>query len=171
MLEKINRAGMHLTIEDVEKECMGDVIGRPHVAAALVKKGYVPSVREAFGQYLSRHMPFYTPLEKPDIRHAAKIITGAGGKAVLAHPGLMNPVIFEALAPNLAEMGFWGIEAYHPAHTDGQCVAYESVARRYGLYVTAGSDFHGSVKPDVQIGQERRGGRFLEKSLERLGIG
>ena len=168
MLEKINQAGMRLTLADVETECEGTVIGRPHFAAALVKKGYASSIREAFSLYLSRHKPFYMPLDKPDISSAAALIVGAGGVPVLAHPGLMRKDVFDALAPCLTDMGFWGIEAYHPAHTSGQCREYESTARRYGLYVTAGSDFHGSVKPDIQIGQEQRGGGYLEKSIERL---
>jgi hypothetical protein len=65
-------------------------------------------------------------------------------------------------------MGFWGIEAYHPAHTDGQCIEFESVARSSGLFVTAGSDFHGSATPRVGIGQESRYSHYLEESLFAL---
>ena len=86
------------------------------------------------------------------------MIKGAGGVAVLAHPGLIKHSVFHTLLPKLSDLGFWGIEAYHPAHTDRQCVAYAHMAQQHGLYVTAGSDFHGSVKPKIQArsGTKRR---------------
>ena len=168
MLEMINDAGMELAMEEIEQECGGDVLGRPHFAAALVKKGYASSHKEAFVRYLSSHAPFYVPLDRVSAGRAVEMITGAGGKPVLAHPGLVNENVLETLIPQLADLGFWGIEAYHPVHTNGQCVAYAHKARQHGLYVTAGSDYHGSVKKDIRIGQETRGGAYLEKSLQKL---
>lgn len=169
MIEKLRAAGVGLTLEDVRREC-GGVIGRPHIAAALVKKGYAADVKEAFVKYLSKHTQFYVPYDKISIERAADIIREAGGKAVLAHPGLIKEDVRNALFPRLARMGFWGVEAYHPTHTDGQCREFESVARQNGLYVTAGSDFHGSAKPGVDIGSETRGADYLRKSIEALGI-
>ncbi len=167
MIEKLRAAGVGITLKDVREGC-GGIIGRPHIAAALVKKGYATDVREAFAVYLSKHTQFYVPYDKISIEQAARLISGAGGKAVLAHPGLMKDDVRSALFPKLAGMGFWGVEAYHPAHTDGQCREFESLARRGGLYVTAGSDFHGSAKPGVGIGSETRGGDYLRRSVEAL---
>ena len=168
IMDMLRASGVDMTLEDVEKASGAGVIGRPHFAAVLVAKGYASSPKEAFSRYLGRHAPFFVPLARVSVRQAADIIANAGGKAVLAHPGLMSGSVCDALVPQLKTLGFWGIEAYHPAHTDGQCRAFESMARSHGLYVTAGSDFHGSVKPGVAIGDERRGGGYLKRSLDVL---
>lgn len=168
MLRLFEKEGVPLTMADVQAECEGCVIGRPHFAAALFKKGLVSSPKEAFVRYLKRNACCYVPLEKIDAAHAAELILGAGGKPVLAHPGLVSQRMLDVLMPQLRDMGFWGVEAYHSAHSNGQCTAFESMARQYGLYVTCGSDFHGSAKPKIQIGQEQRGGVYLTKSLEVL---
>jgi predicted metal-dependent phosphoesterase TrpH len=169
MIDKLNEAGVDLTMEDVERESAG-IIGRPHIGAALVKKGYAGTVKEAFTKYLSKHTQFYVPFDKISVEQAASLINGAGGKAILAHPGLAKEDVRRKLIPKLAGMGFWGIEAYHHTHTNGQCREFESLARRNGLFVTAGSDFHGSAKPEIEIGSETRGGAYLKKSVEALGI-
>lgn len=170
MIKKLNSAGFDVTIDDVNTESTGKVIGRPHIAAALIKKGYVSSYKEAFKRFLSKHSPYYVPYEKIGLQDAAQLIIEAKGKAVLAHPGLVKEKTLESLFPKLKGMGFWGIEAYHTVHSYGQCREFESTARRYGLFVTAGSDFHGSAKPDVELGGEKRGGEYLERSIEALGF-
>lgn len=168
MISKLNAAGIDISISDVKAECAGKIIGRPHIAAALVKKRYASSHKEAFKRYLSKHSPYYVPYDKISVQGAAELIKKAGGVPVLAHPGLINGAALDSLFPKLADMGFWGIEAYHPTHSDGQCREFESLARSYGLFVTAGSDFHGSAKPDVFLGGEKRGGEYLAQSIEVL---
>lgn len=164
ILEKLQAAGVHVGMDDLEFR--RDVVGRAHIAEALVRKGYAADPKDAFSRYLSYHSPYYVPYEKIGVEEAARLITGAGGMPVLAHPGLMAPGAFDALLPGLKDMGFWGVEAYHPSHTDGQCREYESLARSRGLYVTAGSDFHGGVKPDIALGHEKRGGVYLHESMD-----
>lgn len=168
VVAKMNAAGLAVDISDVERECQGDAIGRPHIAAALVRKGYADSVEDAFARFLGRQAPFYIPLEKISAAQAAQMIRQAGGKPVLAHPGLLRTGLFDILAPGLDEAGFWGIEAYHPSHSDGQCMAFESEARRLGLYVTSGSDFHAGLGQGTGLGQETRGGAYLEESVREL---
>lgn len=168
IVEKLREAGIGITIDDVRERCGADVIGRPHIAAALVKNGCAGSVREAFRKYLSKHSEFYVPFDKISVSEAARLVNDAGGKAVLAHPGLINEGVRRRLFPQLCDMGFWGVEAYHPSHTDGQCTEFVSMARSLGLSVTAGSDFHGSAKPDIKIGCERRGGEYLKESVRIL---
>lgn len=167
MIDRLFRAGIVLEMADVEAQCRGSVIGRPHVAAALVKKGYAQTRRDAFERFLSTKTPFYVPQQRISLEQAASLIKQAGGLPVLAHPGLLSTGLLSTIEPHLADMGFWGIEAYHPAHTDGQCVIFESMARRLGLYVTSGSDYHGRLTP-VQIGGETRGGEWLAKSFAVL---
>ncbi len=168
VVEKLRAAGYDFGIGDVERETQGGAIGRPHIALALVKKGYADSVDDAFARFISRQAPFYVPLDKTGAAAAAGMIREAGGRPVLAHPGLLKPGVFDALAPTLAGAGFWGIEAYHPSHTDGQCRLFESEARRLGLYVTAGSDFHGTLGQGAGLGGEKRGGAYLQRSFEEL---
>jgi predicted metal-dependent phosphoesterase TrpH len=165
IIERLNRDGMAISIDEVKEVCGGDVIGRPHIAAVLVKKGLAESVGDAFDRYLSSRAPYYVAQKKITVSRAAEMILGAGGKPVLAHPGLLSGSVYNNLMPQIKEMGFWGIEAYHPAHTDGQCIEYESAARQMGLFVTAGSDFHGSSTPRVGIGEEIRSSYYLEESV------
>ncbi len=166
--EMLQAKGYDVSMADVENASGGGVIGRPHIARALMEKGYVESVSDAFDRFIGRRAPFYVPLEKISSSAAAALIIQAGGKPVLAHPGLLKPGIFDALAERLADAGFWGMEAYHPSHTDGQCRIYESEARRLGLYVTAGSDFHGTLGQGAELGNEKRGGNYLQRSFDAL---
>ncbi len=168
--EKLRAAGYDVDMADVEQSAGGGVIGRPHIARALVNKGYAESISDAFERFISREAPFYVPLDKISAADAAAMILKAGGKPVLAHPGLLKPGIFDTLAGQLADAGFWGMEAYHPSHTDGQCRIFESEARRLGLYVTAGSDFHGTLGQGTALGNEKRGGAYLQRSFEALAV-
>ena len=165
IVERLKAGGFEISMDEVLSICGGDVVGRPHIAAVLVSKGYAASVAEAFERYLGSSAPYYVPQNKLSVQRAAELIRAAGGVPVLAHPGLLPGSIFAGLLPKLKEMGFWGIEAYHPAHTDGQCIEFESMARSNGLYVTAGSDFHGSSTPRVGIGEETRFSQYLDQSL------
>jgi len=162
---RLSRDGFDIGMDEVQNAAGGRVIGRPHIAAVLQNKGYAASVSEAFERYLSSAAPYYVPQKKLTVERAAALILEAGGWPVLAHPGLLSGAVFGFLLPRLAAMGFWGVEAYHPAHTDGQCAEFESLARLHGLFVTSGSDYHGSFTPRVGIGQETRGSRYLSESL------
>jgi predicted metal-dependent phosphoesterase TrpH len=166
ILEKLRAGGMDISMGDLRFQ--GDVVSRSHIATALVNKGYAADPKDAFARYLSYHTPYYVPYEKISAQDAAALIRAAGGLPVLAHPGEMAPGAWECILPSLEAMGFWGVEAYHPSHTDGQCREFESLSRAKGLYVTAGSDFHGRVKPEVALGQETRGGAYLAQSMKAL---
>jgi len=166
ILEKLRAIGKQITMDDLEFQ--GDVVGRAHIAAALMRKGYAQSVQYAFDRFLSYKAPCYVPYEKIGAEQAAQLISAAGGLVVLAHPGLMGQGAWDSILPKLKGYGFWGVEAYHPSHTDGQCREFVSLARTQGLFVTAGSDYHGSVKPDIALGQETRGGAYLQESMKSL---
>lgn len=165
IIGRLNTDGFDISTDEVLRACGGDVVGRPHIAAVLVSKGYASTVSEAFERYLGSSAPYYVPQNKISVAQAAQLIADAGGLPVLAHPGLLPGSVFSQLMPKLKGLGFWGVEAYHPAHTDGQCVMFESLARSGGLHVTSGSDYHGSATPRVGIGQESRTSHYLEQSL------
>ena len=114
--------------------------GRPHVAQAMVDRGYVKSVREAFDRYLSTNGPANVPRKRFTPVEAVRVIRRARGVPVLAHPGLANR---DELIPELVEAGLLGIEAFYPEHSSGQITAYREMCVRLGLIATGGSDFHG----------------------------
>jgi hypothetical protein len=114
--------------------------GRPHVAQAMVDRGYVKSVRQAFDRYLSRNGPANVPRKRFTPVEAVRLIRRARGVPVLAHPGLANR---DELIPELVEAGLSGIEAFYPEHSSGQITAYRDLCARLGLIATGGSDFHG----------------------------
>jgi predicted metal-dependent phosphoesterase TrpH len=114
--------------------------GRPHVAQAMVDRGYVKSVREAFDRYLSMNGPANVPRKRFTPVEAVGIIRRARGVPVLAHPGLANR---DELIPELVEAGLLGIEAFYPEHSPAQTTAYRETCSRLGLVATGGSDFHG----------------------------
>lgn len=141
MVERLRSMGLNISFEQVQRIARGDLIGRPHVARALVDKGYVFSIKEAFQKFIGRGKPAYVPRYKFTPEEAISLIKGAGGISVLAHPGL---IIEQDAIPQIIEMGIEGIEVYYPEHSEEQLDAYTAIARRNGLLITGGSDFHGT---------------------------
>ena len=127
-------------VEVTDCDPVNKAVGRPHVAKALVEKGYVATVQEAFDKLLGEGCPAYVQLEKLTPAEAAALIHQAGGLAVLAHPG----EIADASLPErlLAEVPFDGIEVWHPSNREtlGKWLA---LAEKYKLLKSGGSDFHG----------------------------
>jgi hypothetical protein len=146
LLERLGGLGMPLTMEDVRAEAAAvkrkdDTIGRPHIAAALLRRGYVSTVQEAFDRYLAKGGAAYVEVPRIAPETAIAWIREAGGAPVLAHPGLYED---DELVERLArDGGLAGIEAYHADHGPEEERKYAALADRYGLLVTAGSDFHG----------------------------
>ena len=157
MAARMSEMGLPVTMDDVRAEAGEDalVIARPHFARALIKKGIVGSVAEAFEKYLSTGKPLYLPKEALTPRDAIALIHGAGGVAVMAHPGLvpLDEAAFDARVTSLAQKdGLDGIEAYYSQHSQADTDRFLALATRLGLLVTGGSDFHGTVKPHVPLG-------------------
>lgn len=148
MVEKLRRLGMPITWEEVQAFARGESVGRPHVAQALVARGYVKSVDDAFERYLFRGGPAYVPRFKLVPEEAIALIHRAGGVAVLAHPlDILDTVGW------LAGAGLDGLEAYYPGFTPDVSAQIVAIAARHGLIVTGGSDFHGPrVCPGIEMG-------------------
>lgn len=145
MLSRLHAMGMRVPAADVLARADHGNVGRPHVARALVDAGFVAHADEAFNRYLGADKPAYVPRPDVAVRDAIAAIRGAGGVASLAHPGLHHRD--EALA-DLVSAGLTAIEVYHPKHGFGQCRRYRRLARRLGLLITGGSDFHGAHDGD-----------------------
>lgn len=143
--------GMPLTLEEVRRQAGGKVIGRPHFAQVMVARGYVSSTREAFDRYLDSPEFKKIEREKPAAAACIQVIHDGGGKAVLAHPYqlALEDGPLEAVVRQLKGDGLDGLECYYPKHTPSQQAFYLHLAKKYGLQVTGGSDFHGQrVHPE-----------------------
>ena len=164
IVEKARALGLGITWEDIAAEAGedGEVIGRPHIAAALVKKGAVATRQEAFDKYLATGKPLYTPKDALSPAAAARLIHDAGGIAVMAHPGLFPWGVPDKVEPRLraliAEDALDGLECYYSQHSPEDTRRYLEMAGRLGLLPTGGSDFHGEVKPTVPLGIVFEGG-------------
>jgi 3',5'-nucleoside bisphosphate phosphatase len=155
ILAKLRDLDVHATVAEVEAEAVGGVPGRPHVANIMRRKGYVSTLQEAFDRYLRKGAPAYVVKTKLEPEKAIDAITKAGGLPVLAHPYSLREDRdgrLEKTVRLLMNYGLRGIEAYYSKHTLEQTRAYLDLAARLGLTVTGGSDFHGSNKPEVEIG-------------------
>jgi len=154
MCEKLQGMGIHISMEELEEEAGGDVIARPHIARLMVKKGYVPDERTAFAWYLRRGGEAYVERKRFSPLECIKIIREAGGLPVLAHPVLMG--LDEKreieLVEQLVDEGLWGIECFAACQTWEQMNKWSQIADRYGLYKTAGSDFHDGLRPGRKLG-------------------
>ncbi len=147
---RLQELGFDITLEEAEARGKG-MTGRPHFAQILVEKGYVSNFRQAFDEYLDESAKGYVHRKEPQFAESVERIRTAGGIASLAHPVRVNGDV-PKLMPELCEAGMNAIEAYHSDHGPQDVALYLELARKYGLLVTGGSDFHGAVKPNVRLG-------------------
>ncbi len=172
IIAKLQQHGIAITLEEVheaarraaaEQSSSGDSndesgkgkgkgrsVGRPHIAAVLVEKGVVPSMYEAFEQWLASGKPGYVSLPRVTPFEAVDWIREAGGISVIAHPGLYGD---DALVEEIIRYGAKGIEVAHSEHSPEDEERYRALARRYGLIETAGSDYHGEREGVVFHGE------------------
>ncbi len=160
MIAKLTRMGLPLQWEFVRQIASGESIGRPHIAQAMLQKGYVSSIDEAFRLYIGRRGPAYVERHKLSPTAAVQIILAADGLPVLAHP-----LYLSYLVPELASKGLVGLEAYYTGYTADDTAFLLDLAARYGLIVTGGSDFHGD---GVLTGHELGGVAVPDLVLLRL---
>ncbi len=157
IVKRLNSMGFEFSLEDVASEIGDGQLGRPHIARYLVKKGFVKSINEAFNKYLAQDKPAYVDKYRVDCSRAIEIILEAGGIPVLAHPILLNLDKNETinLFALLKDMGLKGVEVYYPEQSRDMTAFFIELAQRNGLLKTGGTDFHGSLKPDIQMGSGR----------------
>jgi predicted metal-dependent phosphoesterase TrpH len=149
IIARLNAADYAVTVEDVEAQLSpGATLGRPHLADALIAKGYMKSREEVFAEVLHNDSPFYVAHYSPRPEEAIALIKGAGGVAVIAHPmsSLRGRVITPATFESYVEAGLDGIEVYHRDHTLENRVLLAEIAHEFGLAKTGSSDYHGNGK-------------------------
>ena len=148
----------------------GNSMGRPHFAKFLVKRKIVKNQNQAFSRYLGVGKPLFVPKEGMIFEEAAALIRESGGIPVLAHPASLYVAWgrLPELVKILKNLGLMGLEAWHPTAKPGSCHRLEALAQSLGLYITEGSDFHGSVRPDRKMGHSSRGRKISDTVLEAI---
>ncbi len=158
IINRLNELGISITLDEVRKEAGEGQLGRPHIAQLMVKKRVVASIDAAFDQFLGTGKPAYVDKQRVECFKAIEIILAAGGVPVLAHPGLLdykNENQLEELIGKLKKAGIQGVEVYYSGHTPDQTRLYAELAKRHDLLLTGGSDFHGAIQPEIEMGSGR----------------
>jgi hypothetical protein len=150
MVAKLEKLGIRIDWQRVMEIAGTSTIGRPHIAQAMLEKGYITSFKQAFSEYLGHNRPAYVEREKMTPQEAAGLIIKAEGLPVLAHPlTLPDP---EAMTMELKAGGLVGIEAYYNGYTPEEISRLLTLANRYELIATGGSDYHGLDTTETAIG-------------------
>lgn len=146
--------GFDMTLEELREEYPISVLGRPHMAEHLMRKGYVNSIKEAFDKYLGEGARYYMPKRRISIARAVEVILAAGGVPVLAHPLQYRypPDEVIEMIEYTKSLGIRAMECYYSEHSMAQQEWLLAQAERYGLGVSGGSDYHGSRKTHISLG-------------------
>jgi len=154
ILERLEENGIYIGMKSVERIAGGDVVGRPHIAEAMLNAGYVGSIKEAFNRFLAKGKPAYVERDRLSVYRAIDVIQESGGIPVIAHPGYieMNSSEIEELFRRMKESGLAGVEAYYPTHTEAMTLALLSLADELQLAVTGGTDYHGRNQEAAPLG-------------------
>ena len=170
MLDAFRSDGFDLTMDDLLCGNPNTIITRAHFARALLSKGYVKTVDQAFKKYLNPDCPYYRKREIITPEESISVINQAGGIAVLAHPCLykLGWNETEELILCLKNAGLFGVECFHSSNNQYESGKLRTITEKHGLAITGGSDFHGAAKPDIKIGCGRGGLRVPALYLDDL---
>lgn len=151
IIEKCQRLGFDVTYDELVKMYPNVVRNRVHIAQLLISKGYAQSVAEVFDKYVTKGKPCYVKKQSQPLAEGIDAIHQCGGIAVIAHFYEYKHPDFEEFFGDVIQK-IDGIEAYHSKHSKEQTAKLIDVAQRHGKVITGGSDYHGTVKPNVQLG-------------------
>jgi predicted metal-dependent phosphoesterase TrpH len=166
IVARLNELGVAVTMAEWEAESKGDVLGRPQLAAVLLRKGYVSSIKDAFNKYLAQGGPAYFDKERLPPHNAFEMIRNSGGLPVLAHASQLrteNEAQLDRIVKDLVDLGLAGIEVFHSDHDEAWIAKTTALADRYHLLKTGGSDFHGTNKSNIELGLAR--GKRIPRQL------
>lgn len=163
LIEKLNNIGLDISFDYVKSLSGSGLVTKAHFASAIVEKGYAKTRNEAFSLYLGKGKPAYVQRVLISYKEAIDFILNANGIPVLAHPMIykMSEKDLDVAIKDLKDSGLCGIECYYPSNTLSQTNFLLSLAKKYNLKITGGSDFHGANRPNVSLGNI-----FLEKQID-----
>lgn len=170
VIELLAGLGIHITIDDILKEATSKVTGRSQIAKAMLKKGYVSSIKEAFDRYLSFGKPAFVERSTLSPEDAIRIIHESHGKAFLAHlnqTGKSDKELYKLLT-HLKKCGLDGIEGYYTEYTEEMNCRFRKMADDIGLLLSGGSDFHGTNKDGYEIGTGKGNLKIPYELLEKI---
>ncbi|MFO7548233.1 MAG: PHP domain-containing protein [Acidimicrobiia bacterium] len=171
MVERLRELGIDIDYREVEAEAGPGVVGRPHLAAVLVRKSVVPDIPTAFTEYLAKGRPAYVDRERLGPHEAIGLARSSGAVPVLAHPhtlDLDDPFEMDDILADLRDSGLVGLECHYGTYGAVQRAAMVALARRHGLIPSGGSDYHGTYKADVLLGTGRVGITVPDEVLAEL---
>jgi len=170
MVEKLNKDGIPVTMEELNEIAGGSVVSRAHFARLFMHKKIVNSVDVAFSRLIGKGRPYYEPRACLPLAEATRLIHAADGIAVVAHPislGLKGPALRQFLS-SCRDQGVDGLEVWHPNHTLRESARFQGLASGLGLLVTGGSDFHGEHMPHRKLGYSAAGRAIPDALLASL---
>lgn len=165
MLVALGSLGVPVTMDDVRAETGGGIVGRLHLAAALVRTGHAADLNEAFRRWIGAGRPAYVRRGLLNLREAIDLIRDAGGVPVMAHPGLTRR---DELIEYLVRLGVRGLEVYYPRHDFVDVSRYRKLCAKFDLFATGGSDFHGTGKDDEAPGSASTPPEEFEKMMKYI---
>ncbi len=171
IVERLRGLGIDITYEEVAAEAGRGVMGRPHFAAVLVRKGIVVDSNAAFHELLANGRPAYVPRTRLSPEQAIALAHASGAVPILAHAHTLGHNAADEFAATfrwLRSVGLVGLEAYYAEYPPDERLELASVARSHGLIPSGGSDYHGSYRPGVEVGTGHGDLRVPSILLEEL---
>lgn len=170
LIVKLQALGIQITLEDVERLAPTELVSRTHFARALHQMKVVSEPSEAYRRLIGEGCPAYVPFQELSPQDAAKWIHEAGGIAIVAHPGRFNGggFIWDIAMRDLRDAGLDGFEAYYGEYGEKQERYFLELAKQLGMIPSGGSDYHGHIKPHLQMGKGRGRLRVPKEVLERM---
>ena len=150
IVDKLQGLGLDISLTRVQEIAGEGSIGRPHIAQALMEKGYVSDFREVFDKYLGHGGPAYVERHKLTPAQAVGLVLRCGGIPVLAHPTTLN---LDELLPGLLSAGLMGLEVYYKDFSPDIRQNLANLAKRHHLIATGGTDYHGIESTEVMLGE------------------
>ncbi len=170
VVEVLNGLGIEISYDEVSTEAQGRGIGRPHIAAVMVRKGHVSTIQEAFDQYLANGRPAYQERLRLDLGKTCELARASKAVPVVAHPHTtgVNAADYGSGFSEMAAAGVMGIEAHYPEYRPETRLHLAALASELGMVATGGSDYHGRFKPGIAIGNGKGDLVVPERAAEDL---
>ncbi len=169
VMGRLRELGIEMDYAKVRAQTGDGVVSRMHIARELRAMGVIKSTQEGFDRFLNGGRPAFVPKTRMPADEAIEVIHAAGGLAFLAHPGLSKST--RKALPQLVELPFDGIEAYHISHSPGRTEEFLGLARERNLLVSGGSDCHGTMKKSPEMGKVRTPYTYFAEIRKALGRG